>query len=158
VFIGSCMTNIGHFRAAGKIWDKYKQTENVRTYIVPPTRMDQAKLKDESYFSTFSKVGGRIEMPGCSICMGNQLRVPDGVTVFSTSTRNFNNRMGKGANVFLGSAELAAIVSIKHKIPSVTEYFEIYNEAILPDEKKIYEYLQFDELVDNEAVHQRRDF
>jgi len=158
VFIGSCMTNIGHFRAAGKIWEKHKQNENVRTYIVPPTRMDQAKLKDEAYFSTFSRIGGRIEMPGCSICMGNQLRVPDGVTVFSTSTRNFNNRMGKGANVFLGSAELAAIVSINNKIPSAAEYFEIYNSAILPDEKKIYEYLQFDELKDNEAVHQRRDF
>lgn len=158
VFIGSCMTNIGHFRAAGKIWEKHNRNENVRTYIVPPTRMDQAKLKDEAYFSTFSKIGGRIEMPGCSICMGNQLRVPDGVTVFSTSTRNFNNRMGKGANVFLGSAELAAIVSINQKIPTVAEYFEIYNEAILPDEKKIYEYLQFDELKDNDEVHQRRDF
>ncbi len=158
VFIGSCMTNIGHFRAAGKIWAKHEQNPNVRTYIVPPTRMDQAKLKDEAYFSTFSRIGGRIEMPGCSICMGNQLRVPDGVTVFSTSTRNFNNRMGKGANVFLGSAELAAIVSLTNKIPTAEEYFEIYNSAILPEEKTIYEYLQFDELVDNEAVHQRRDF
>ncbi|MDF1548751.1 MAG: aconitase family protein, partial [Bacteroidales bacterium] len=158
VFIGSCMTNIGHFRAAGEIWKKHKRNENVRTYIVPPTRMDQAKLKDEAYFSTFSSIGGRIEMPGCSICMGNQLRVPDGVTVFSTSTRNFNNRMGKGANVYLGSAELAAIVSINNKIPTVDEYFEIYNSTILPAESTIYEYLQFDELVDNEAVHQRRDF
>ncbi|MFN8254252.1 MAG: bifunctional aconitate hydratase 2/2-methylisocitrate dehydratase [Bacteroidales bacterium] len=158
VFIGSCMTNIGHFRAAGKIWNKFQQSSNVRTYIVPPTRMDQAKLKDEAYFSSFGKVGGRIEMPGCSICMGNQLRVPDGVTVFSTSTRNFNNRMGKGANVFLGSAELAAIVSLYNRIPTVDEYFEIYNAAVLPEEKKIYEYLQFDELKDNEAVHQRREF
>jgi len=158
VFIGSCMTNIGHFRAAGEIWKKHQQNPDVRTYIVPPTRMDQAKLKDEAYFSTFSKVGSRIEMPGCSICMGNQLRVPEGVTVFSTSTRNFNNRLGTKANVYLGSAELAAIISINNKIPTAEEYFKIYNEAIAPKENEIYEYLQFDELVDNEAVHQRRDF
>ncbi len=158
VFIGSCMTNIGHFRAAGEIWKKKKQNPDVRTYIVPPTRMDSAKLKDEAYYSTFSRVGSRIEMPGCSICMGNQLRVPDGATVFSTSTRNFNNRMGKGANVYLGSAELAAIVSISNKIPTAEEYFEIYNSTISPKENEIYEYLQFDELVDNEAVHQKRDF
>jgi aconitate hydratase 2/2-methylisocitrate dehydratase len=158
VFIGSCMTNIGHFRAAGEIWKKQKQNPDVRTYIVPPTRMDSAKLKDEAYFSAFTKVGSRIEMPGCSICMGNQLRVPEGVTVFSTSTRNFNNRMGKGANVYLGSAELAAMISVTNKIPTAEEYFEMYNSAIAPKEKEIYEYLQFDELVDNEAVHQRRDF
>ena len=158
VFIGSCMTNIGHFRAAGEIWKRKKQNPDVRTYIVPPTRMDSAKLKDEAYFSAFSRVGSRVEMPGCSICMGNQLRVPDGATVFSTSTRNFNNRMGKGANVFLGSAELAAIVSITNQIPAAEEYFEIYNTAIAPKENEIYEYLQFDELVDNEAVHQRREF
>ncbi len=158
VFIGSCMTNIGHFRAAGEIWKKSGKVSSVRTYIVPPTRMDQAKLKDESYFAEFSKIGSRIEMPGCSICMGNQLRVPDGATVFSTSTRNFNNRMGKGANVFLGSAELAAMISVSNKIPTPEEYFKQYNETIVGKEDEIYEYLQFDELVDNEAVHQKRAF
>ncbi len=158
VFIGSCMTNIGHFRAAGEIWKQHAKVSKVRTYIVPPTRMDQAKLKDESYFSAFSKIGSRIEMPGCSLCMGNQLRVPDGSTVFSTSTRNFNNRMGKGANVFLGSAELAAIISTVNEIPTPEQYFAIYNAAVSGKEKDIYEYLQFDELTDNEAVHQRRQF
>lgn len=158
VFIGSCMTNIGHFRAVGEIWKRNKQNPNVRSYIVPPTRMDSAKLKDEAYYSTFSRVGSRIEMPGCSICMGNQLRVPDEVTVFSTSTRNFNNRMGKGANVYLGSAELAAMISLSNIIPTAEEYFEMYKNTIAPKEKEIYEYLQFDELVDDEAVHQKRDF
>lgn len=158
VFIGSCMTNIGHFRAAGEIWKNHGRTSNVRTYVVPPTRMDQAKLKDESYFSAFSKIGSRIEMPGCSLCMGNQLRVPDKATVFSTSTRNFNNRMGKEANVFLGSAELAAMISLSNKIPTPEEYFAEYNAAISGKEKDIYEYLQFDELSDNEEVYQRREF
>ncbi|OQY04397.1 MAG: bifunctional aconitate hydratase 2/2-methylisocitrate dehydratase [Bacteroidetes bacterium 4572_117] len=146
VFIGSCMTNIGHFRAASKIWDAYKRNPNVRTYVTPPTRMDQKKLKEEAKFSSFNKMGARIEIPGCSLCMGNQLRVPDNATVFSTSTRNFNNRMGAGAQVYLGSAELAAMTSIKNEIPSVKEYFEIYNKLILPEENDIYKYLQFDEL------------
>ncbi|MBN1251881.1 MAG: bifunctional aconitate hydratase 2/2-methylisocitrate dehydratase [Bacteroidales bacterium] len=152
VFIGSCMTNIGHFRAAGKIWEGHKRNPNVRTYIVPPTRMDQKKLKDEAKFSTFTNVGARIETPGCSLCMGNQLRVPDNAVVFSTSTRNFNNRMGKGAQVYLGSAELAAIVSLNNKIPTVAEYFDEYFKHILPNEASIYEYLQFDELDDPDSV------
>ncbi len=146
VFIGSCMTNIGHFRAASKIWDAHKRNPNVRTYVVPPTRMDQKKLKEEANFSVFNKVGARIEIPGCSICMGNQLRVPDNAVVFSTSTRNFNNRMGTGAQVYLGSAELAAMASIYSEIPSVEKYFELYNKYILPEESEIYKYLQFDEL------------
>ncbi len=146
VFIGSCMTNIGHFRAAGKIWDAHKRNPNVRTYVVPPTRMDQKKLKDEANFAVFNKVGARIETPGCSICMGNQLRVPDNAVVFSTSTRNFNNRMGRGAQVYLGSAELAAMASIDNEIPSVEKYFELYNKYILPEESEIYKYLQFDEI------------
>ncbi|MEN8119857.1 MAG: bifunctional aconitate hydratase 2/2-methylisocitrate dehydratase [Bacteroidota bacterium] len=146
VFIGSCMTNIGHFRAAGKIWDAHKRNPNVRTYVVPPTRMDQKKLQEEAKFSSFNKVGARIEIPGCSMCMGNQLRVPDNVTVFSTSTRNFNNRMGRGAQVYLGSAELAAMASIDNEIPSVERYFETYKKYILPEESDIYKYLQFDEL------------
>jgi aconitate hydratase 2/2-methylisocitrate dehydratase len=146
VFIGSCMTNIGHFRAAAKIWEGFERNPDVRTYIVPPTKMDQDKLKAEGQFAKFNKVGARIEVPGCSICMGNQLRVPDGAYVFSTSTRNFDNRMGKGAKVFLGSAELAAMVSVLKRIPSVEEYFRYYNQFVKPEENVIYNYLQFDEL------------
>ena len=144
VFIGSCMTNIGHFRAAGYIWESEKFNSNVRTYIAPPTRMDSEKLKEESMFSKFARIGARIEIPGCSLCMGNQLRVPDKVTVFSTSTRNFDNRMGDGAGTYLGSAELGAMVALKGEIPSVKEYFEIYKNKIEPNKNKIYSYLQFD--------------
>ena len=146
------MTNIGHFRAASKIWEGHKRNPNVRTYVVPPTRMDKEKLKEEAKFSTFTKMGARIETPGCSLCMGNQLRVPDNAVVFSTSTRNFNNRMGNGAQVYLGSAELAAIVSVTNKIPTVKEYFDEYFKHILPDEENIYEYLQFDELENPDSV------
>lgn len=157
VFIGSCMTNIGHYRAASKIWEGFERNADVRTYIVPPTRMDQAKLKSEGEFSKFNKMGARIELPGCSICMGNQLRVPDGVTVFSTSTRNFDNRMGKGAQVFLGSAEMAAIVSGLNRIPTAEEYFEYYNKYVQPNENSIYKYLQFDEDPDFDKVYHRRE-
>ncbi len=157
VFIGSCMTNIGHYRAASKIWEGFERNANVRTYIVPPTRMDQAKLKSEGEFSRFNKMGARIELPGCSICMGNQLRVPDGVTVFSTSTRNFDNRMGKGAQVYLGSAEMAAIVSGINRIPTAEEYFEYYKKYVLPNESSIYKYLQFDEDEDFDKVYHRRE-
>lgn len=145
VFIGSCMTNIGHFRAASKIWEGFERNPNVRTYIVPPTKMDQAQLKSEGEFSKFAAKGARIELPGCSMCMGNQLRVPDGVTVFSTSTRNFDNRMGKDTLVYLGSAEMAAIVSVLNRIPTPAEYFEYYNKYVKPEEANIYKYLQFDE-------------
>lgn len=145
VFIGSCMTNIGHFRAAAKIWEGFERNADVRTYVVPPTKMDQNKLKSEAMFAKFNKIGARIEVAGCSICMGNQLRVPDGATVFSTSTRNFDNRMGNGANVYLGSAELAAIVSIFNRIPTAEEYFEIYKKYVEPNKDGIYKYLQFDE-------------
>ena len=117
VFLGSCMTNIGHFRAAGKIWEGRKHNPATRTYICPPTRMDQAKLKSEAYFALFNSIGARIETPGCSLCMGNQLRVPAGMTVFSTSTRNFDDRMGDGAKVFLGSAELGAVTALTGQAP-----------------------------------------
>ncbi len=157
VFIGSCMTNIGHYRAASKIWDGFERNAEVRTYIVPPTRMDQAKLKSEGEFSKFNKMGARIELPGCSICMGNQLRVPDGVTVFSTSTRNFDNRMGKGAQVYLGSAEMAAIVSGLNRIPTPEEYFDYYNKYVQPNESNIYKYLQFDEDRDFDKIYHRRE-
>jgi len=153
VFLGSCMTNIGHFRAAAKIWAGHSQNEKVRTYIVPPTRMDQDKLKSEAQFSKFSQIGARIEIPGCSLCMGNQLRIPEGATVFSTSTRNFENRMGKNTNVYLGSAELAAIISITNKIPTPAEYFEIYNKYIEPNKASIYNYLQFDKEEDFDGIY-----
>ncbi|NPA44222.1 MAG: bifunctional aconitate hydratase 2/2-methylisocitrate dehydratase [Chlorobi bacterium] len=145
VFIGSCMTNIGHFRAASKIWEGFERNPDVRTYLVPPTKMDQAQLKSEGKFANFAKMGARIEIPGCSLCMGNQLRVPDGAVVFSTSTRNFDNRMGKGAQVYLGSAEMAAVVSVLNRIPTPDEYFKYYNKYVKPEENNIYKYLQFDE-------------
>jgi aconitate hydratase 2/2-methylisocitrate dehydratase len=148
VFLGSCMTNIGHFRAAGEIWKGQKFNAAVRSWICPPTRMDQQQLKDEAYFSTYSAIGARIEIAGCSLCMGNQARVPDGVTVYSTSTRNFDDRMGNGAKVFLGSAELGAVAATLGRLPTKDEYFKIYNEKVAPKADKIYRYLQFDELAD----------
>jgi aconitate hydratase 2/2-methylisocitrate dehydratase len=152
VFLGSCMTNIGHFRAAGEIWKGGKNSGLVRTWLCPPTRMDQQQLKEEAYFSIFSQVGARIEMAGCSLCMGNQGRVPEKVTVFSTSTRNFDDRMGDGAKVFLGSAELGAVAATLGRLPTVAEYFAAYGEKIAPKFDKIYRYLQFDELPEYAAV------
>jgi len=146
VFLGSCMTNIGHFRAAGEIWKGQKFNPAVRTWICPPTRMDQQELRDESYFQVFSQIGARVEVAGCSLCMGNQARVPSGATVFSTSTRNFDDRMGDGAKVFLGSAELGAVASNLGHLPTKSEYFAAYNEKIAPRAEKVYRYLQFDEL------------
>jgi aconitate hydratase 2/2-methylisocitrate dehydratase len=156
VFIGSCMTNIGHFRAAAKIWAGEKPDPSVRIYICPPTRMDQSKLKDEALFSVFNQVNARVEVPGCSLCMGNQLRVPDGVTVFSTSTRNFDNRMGTGARVYLGSAELGAVAALKGKLPTPGEYLEIYKTKVAPYESEVYKYLQFDEIGDFDRVYKWR--
>lgn len=146
VFIGSCMTSIGHFRAGAEIWRGGKFNPDVRTWICPPTRMDGALLREEGLFSVFGAMGARIEIPGCSLCMGNQARVPDGVTVFSTSTRNFDNRMGDGARVYLGSAELAAIVSLLGRIPTAEEYLEIYRQRIEPAKDKIYRVLSFQEM------------
>jgi aconitate hydratase 2/2-methylisocitrate dehydratase len=156
VFIGSCMVNIGHFRAAAKIWQGNKFNPNLRTWICPPTRMDQAKLKDEALFSVFNQIGARIETPGCSLCMGNQARVPDGSYVFSTSTRNFDDRMGNGAQVFLGSAELGAIVALKGKLPTPAEYLSVYKEKVEPYKKEVYKYLQFDEGFEFEKVYKIR--
>ncbi|MDA3903668.1 MAG: bifunctional aconitate hydratase 2/2-methylisocitrate dehydratase [Desulfuromusa sp.] len=146
VFIGSCMTNIGHFRAAAAIWKGEKFNPEVRTWVCPPTRMDQTKLKDEAVFSVFSAKGARLEIAGCSLCMGNQARVPDGVNMFSTSTRNFDDRIGNGAQVYLGSAELGAVTSNLGKLPTPAEYFAVYKEKITPNADEIYQYLQFDEL------------
>jgi len=146
VFLGSCMTNIGHFRAAGEIWRGKKFNPSIRTWICPPTRMDQVQLKDEAYFSIYSAVGARIEIAGCSLCMGNQARVPDGVNMFSTSTRNFDDRIGNGAKVFLGSAELGAVTVNLGKLPTPAEYFEQYKERVEPNKESVYKYLQFDEI------------
>ncbi|MBW6508903.1 MAG: bifunctional aconitate hydratase 2/2-methylisocitrate dehydratase [Desulfuromonadales bacterium] len=146
VFIGSCMTNIGHFRAAAEIWRGEKFNPEVRTWVCPPTRMDQGKLKEEAVFSVFSAKGARLEIAGCSLCMGNQARVPDKVNMYSTSTRNFDDRIGDGARVYLGSAELGAVVANIGKLPTPAEYFAVYKERIAPKAEQIYQYLQFDEM------------
>ncbi|PZV14437.1 MAG: bifunctional aconitate hydratase 2/2-methylisocitrate dehydratase [Leptolyngbya sp.] len=145
VFIGSCMTNIGHYRAAAKVLEG-AGTVKVRLWICPPTRMDEQQLREEGYYGIFAASGARTEMPGCSLCMGNQARVADNTTVFSTSTRNFNNRMGKGAQVYLGSAELAAVCALLGKIPTVEEYLEIVTKKIDPFAADLYRYLNFNEI------------
>ena len=147
VFIGSCMTNIGHFRAAGKLLDAATGSLPTRLWIAPPTKMDAAKLTEEGYYNIFGKAGARIEMPGCSLCMGNQARVADDSTVVSTSTRNFPNRLGAGANVFLASAELAAVAGINGKLPTPSEYFE-YTNKLDTMAAEVYRYLNFDQLSD----------
>ncbi|MBK0035009.1 bifunctional aconitate hydratase 2/2-methylisocitrate dehydratase [Erwinia sp. S43] len=145
VFIGSCMTNIGHFRAAGKLLDAHKGQLPTRLWVAPPTKMDAAQLTEEGYYSVFGKSGARIEIPGCSLCMGNQARVKDGATVVSTSTRNFPNRLGNGANVFLASAELAAVASLLGKLPTPEEYLKFMDQV---DKTAVdtYRYLNFDQL------------
>jgi aconitate hydratase 2/2-methylisocitrate dehydratase len=147
VFIGSCMTNIGHFRAAGKLLSGFEGQLPTRLWIAPPTRMDADKLTAEGYYSTYGKVGARTEMPGCSLCMGNQARVADKATVVSTSTRNFPNRLGKGANVFLASAELAAVAAIEGQLPSVAEYAK-YANKIQESASDTFRYLNFDRIPD----------
>jgi len=145
VFIGSCMTNIGHFRAAGKIFDKapYPQT---KIWLTPPTKMDAAQLKREGYYAVFSAVGARIEIPGCSLCMGNQARVRPEGTVLSTSTRNFDDRMGDRARVYLGSAELAAVAALEGRLPTPAAYAAVIKSKVLPAQKEIYRYLEFDKM------------
>ena len=144
VFIGSCMTNIGHFRAAGKLLDKVTELPS-RLWISPPTKMDKHQLTEEGYYDIFEKAGVRLEMPGCSLCMGNQARVEAESTVVSTSTRNFPNRLGDGANVFLASAELAAISATLGYIPTIEEYNEIMSE-INTMGSDVYRYLNFHEI------------
>ena len=143
IFIGSCMTNIGHFRAAGKIFEG-KGYLNTRIWLTPPTKMDRDQLMKEGYYSIYSSVGARTEIPGCSLCMGNQARVRPGVTIISTSTRNFDNRLGDKARVYLGSAELAAAAALSGKLPNPEEYFSVFKEKILPHEDEVYRYHQFD--------------
>lgn len=145
VFIGSCMTNIGHYRAAATILDGGPRIAK-RLWIAPPTRMDAAQLQEEGLYSVFGKSGARTEIPGCSLCMGNQARVPDKSVVFSTSTRNFDNRMGTGAKVYLGSAELAAVAAILGKMPTVSEYLTMLDEKIGKNQAEIYRYLDFDKM------------
>ncbi len=145
VFIGSCMTNIGHFRAAGKLLDATKDELATRLWIAPPTKMDEHQLMEEGYFNIFGRKGARTEMPGCSLCMGNQARVAPGATVVSTSTRNFPNRLGNGANVYLASAELAAVAAVIGKLPTPAEYLE-YVKDINSMAGEIYRYLNFNEI------------
>jgi len=147
VFIGSCMTNIGHFRAAGKLLDKVKGSIPTRLWLSPPTKMDAHQLTEEGYYGIYGKAGARMEMPGCSLCMGNQARVAANSTVVSTSTRNFPNRLGDGANVYLASAELAAVASIIGKLPTVEEYME-YAKNIDSMSADIYRYLSFDQIAE----------
>lgn len=146
VFVGSCMTNIGHYRATAKVLEGAGEVKT-RLWIAPPTRMDEHQLKEEGVYSVFGAAGARTEMPGCSLCMGNQARVADGTTVFSTSTRNFNNRMGKDARVYLGSAELAAVCALLGRLPTLQEYLDIVASRIEPFADNLYRYLNFDQIV-----------
>lgn len=150
VFIGSCMTNIGHYRAAAKVLEGSGSIPT-RLWIAPPTRMDEAQLRDEGVYSTFGVAGARTEIPGCSLCMGNQARVADKATVFSTSTRNFDNRMGKDARVYLGSAELAAVCAKLGRMPSHAEYLETVGNK-LANTAEIYKYLNFDQMTEYKAA------
>ncbi|WP_297456586.1 bifunctional aconitate hydratase 2/2-methylisocitrate dehydratase [Persephonella sp.] len=149
VFVGSCMTNIGHFRAVGEILRGEGQVPT-RLWIVPPTKMDERRLVEEGYYNIYGIAGARTEVPGCSLCMGNQARVKDGAVVMSTSTRNFDNRMGKDAKVYLGSAEIAAICSILGRLPTVEEYHKFMAEKIAGKEDKVYKFLNFHELPEEE--------
>ena len=150
VFIGSCMTNIGHFRAAAKLLEG-KRDIPTRLWVAPPTKMDASELTKEGHYGTFGTAGARMEMPGCSLCMGNQAQVREGATVFSTSTRNFPNRLGKNANVYLGSAELAAICSRLGRIPTKAEYMA--DMGVLDAQgAEIYRYMNFDQIADYKDV------
>ena len=149
VFVGSCMTNIGHFRAVGEILRGEGQIPT-RLWIVPPTKMDERQLIEEGYYNIYGVAGARTEVPGCSLCMGNQARVKDGAIVMSTSTRNFDNRMGKDAKVYLGSAEISAICAILGRLPTVEEYHKYMNEKIAGKEDQVYRFLNFHELSDEE--------
>ncbi len=146
VFVGSCMTNIGLFRALGEVL-KGEGPAKAKLWIAPPTKMDEIQLKEEGYYAIFGAAGARTEIPGCSLCMGNQARVADNAIVFSTSTRNFDNRMGKDAKVYLGSAEVAAVAALLGRLPTKEEYLEIVSKKITNDNKdNVYKYLNFDKV------------
>ncbi len=151
VFLGSCMTNIGHYRAAGELLNEVEGSLPTRMWIAPPTRMDEHVLMEEGYYNTYGKVGARTEMPGCSLCMGNQARVAPGATVLSTSTRNFPNRLGDGANVYLTSAELASVGAVLGKLPTVDEYMD-YARRIDSMSDKIFRYMNFDQIEEFQAA------
>jgi aconitate hydratase 2/2-methylisocitrate dehydratase len=146
VFIGSCMTNIGHFRAASKLLEN-KRDIPVKLWMAPPTKMDAKQLSEEGHYGVLGAAGARMEMPGCSLCMGNQAQVKEGATVLSTSTRNFPNRLGKNTNVFLGSAELAAITSKLGRIPTKAEYMADMG-VLSGTSGTVYKYLNFDQVKD----------
>jgi aconitate hydratase 2/2-methylisocitrate dehydratase len=150
VFIGSCMTNIGHYRAAGKVLEGVTSLPT-RMWIVPPTKMDAHQLMEEGVYNIFGKAGARTEIPGCSLCMGNQARVADNATVVSTSTRNFPNRLGNGANVYLASAELSAVAARLGRIPTMAEYMDA-TKKIDTASAEIYRYLNFHELAEYKKV------
>ena len=150
VFIGSCMTNIGHYRAAARVLAG-KGVLPSRLWIAPPTRMDEAQLRAEGVYSVFGLAGARTEVPGCSLCMGNQARVANKATVFSTSTRNFDNRMGREARVYLGSSELAAVCAWLGRVPTLSEYLDAVREYLQPHQSEIYRYLNFDQLANYKA-------
>jgi len=144
VFIGSCMTNIGHYRAASKVLESVSSLPT-RMWIVPPTKMDERQLMQEGIYNIYGRAGARTEIPGCSLCMGNQARVADNATVISTSTRNFPNRLGDGANVYLASAELSTVAATLGHIPSIEEYMDAM-KGVAPMANEIYRYLNFDQL------------
>ncbi len=154
VFIGSCMTNIGHFRAASRLLAQYGEPVPTRLWVVPPTKMDKAQLTEEGHYASFALAGARTETPGCSLCMGNQARVAPGATVVSTSTRNFPNRLGKGANVYLASAEVAAVAAIVGRIPTREEYLQ-YAAELDTMAADVYRYLNFDQLPEFTQAAQR---
>ena len=145
VFVGSCMTNIGHYRALARILERESKL-TTRLWIAPPTKMDKKTLEDEGVYEIFKRLNARTEVPGCSLCMGNQARVNDNAVVFSTSTRNFDNRMGMGAKVYLGSAELAAVCALLGRLPSVGEYKKIVRDSLSLNKDQIYKYLNFNEI------------
>jgi aconitate hydratase 2/2-methylisocitrate dehydratase len=152
VFVGSCMTNIGLFRALGEILKGEGQVKS-KLWVCPPTKMDEKQLTEEGYYSIFGMAGARTEMPGCSLCMGNQAQVAQNAYVFSTSTRNFDNRLGKGSQVYLGSAELAAVVALKGSLPTKEEYLEIASGKITPEmTERVYKYLNFNEVSQEELT------
>lgn len=154
VFIGSCMTNIGHFRAAGKLLEQLTEPLSTRLWLSPPTKMDQHALMEEGYYNIYGRAGARTEMPGCSLCMGNQARIAPNSTAVSTSTRNFPNRLGQGANVYLASAELAAVAAVLGRLPSTEEYME-YAANLNTMAGDIYRYMSFDKI--GEYVEQAKN-
>ena len=146
------MTNIGLFRALGEVLRDEGQVP-VKLWVAPPTKMDEKRLKQEGYYSILGNAGARMEIPGCSLCMGNQANVSQGAVVFSTSTRNFDNRLGKDAKVYLGSAEVAAVIALLGRIPTKDEYMNMVNKKIDDTNRdKIYQYLNFDQISDEELT------